>query len=87
MNAKKFSDALSELDDRYVDEALHYKKKTKKSGWIPWGAVAACLCLAVLVFAARVFSPVDAMAVTAYASAVDTEITSAGAAFTTGTIL
>ena len=27
MNAKKFSDAMSELDTKYVDEALNYKKK------------------------------------------------------------
>ena len=26
MNAKKFSDAMSELDTKYVDEALNYKK-------------------------------------------------------------
>ena len=45
MNAKKFSDAMSELDTKYVDEALNYKKKTKKPGWIKWGAVAACLTL------------------------------------------
>ena len=30
MNAKKFSDAMSELDTKYVDEALNYKKKMKK---------------------------------------------------------
>ena len=30
MNAKKFSDAMSELDTKYVDEALNYKKKAKK---------------------------------------------------------
>ena len=29
MNAKKFSDAMSELDTKYVDEALSYKKKDK----------------------------------------------------------
>lgn len=47
MNAKKFSDAMSELDTKYVDEALSYKKKVKKTGWIKWGAMAACLCLVV----------------------------------------
>ena len=26
MNAEKFSDAMSELDTKYVDEALNYKK-------------------------------------------------------------
>ena len=30
MNAKKFSDAMSELDTKYVEEALNYKKKAKK---------------------------------------------------------
>ena len=30
MNTKKFSDAMSELDTKYVDEALNYKKKAKK---------------------------------------------------------
>ena len=25
MNAKKFSDAMSELDNKYIDEALNYK--------------------------------------------------------------
>ena len=29
MNAKKFSDAMSELDTKYVDEALNYKKKQR----------------------------------------------------------
>ncbi len=31
MNSKKFSEAMSELDTKYVDEALSYKKKTKKA--------------------------------------------------------
>ena len=34
MNAKKFSDAMSELDTKYVDEALNYKTKMKKPIWI-----------------------------------------------------
>ncbi len=29
MNAKKFSDAMSELDTKYVDEALNYKEESK----------------------------------------------------------
>ena len=29
MNTKKFSDAMSEIDGRYVDEALNYKRKSK----------------------------------------------------------
>ena len=45
MNAKKFSNAMSELDTKYVDEALSYKKKDKMPIWVKWGAIAACLCL------------------------------------------
>ena len=48
MNAKKFSDAMSELDSKYVDEALNYKKKARKPVWVKWGAMAACLCLIVV---------------------------------------
>ena len=47
MNSKKLSDAMSELDTKNVDEALNYKKKSKKPIWVKWGAVAACLCLVV----------------------------------------
>ena len=47
MNVKKFSDAMSELDSKYIDEALNYKKKAKKPGWIKWGAVVACLCVVI----------------------------------------
>ena len=42
---KKFSDAMSELDTKYVDEALNYKKKAKKPGWVKWGAMAACFAV------------------------------------------
>lgn len=45
MNSKKFSEAMGELDNKYVDEAINYKKKAKKPGWIKWGAMAACLTL------------------------------------------
>lgn len=45
MNAKKFSDAMSELDTKYVDEALNYKKKVKKPIWVKWSAMAACLAV------------------------------------------
>src|SRR5699024_5665954 len=37
----------SELDNKYIDEALNYKKKAKKPFWIKWGVIAACLCLIV----------------------------------------
>ena len=51
MNAKKFSDAMSELDSKYIDEALSYKKKAKqkekKPILIKCGAIAACLMLVI----------------------------------------
>lgn len=47
MNSKKFSEAMSEIDSKYIDEAFHYQKKSgKKHSWTKWGALAACLCLA-----------------------------------------
>ena len=50
MNTKIFSDAMSEIDTKYVDEALGYKKKAQKSIWAKLGAAAACLAaVAVLV--------------------------------------
>lgn len=45
MNSKKFSEAMSELDSKYVDEALNYKKKAQKPVWVKWGAVAACFAV------------------------------------------
>ncbi len=45
MNAKKFSEAMSELDSKYIEEALNYKTKAKKPVWVKWSAIAACLCL------------------------------------------
>lgn len=49
MNSKKFSEAMGELDSRYVEEAIHYKKKKiyRKTVWIKLGAMAACLCLVI----------------------------------------
>lgn len=47
MNSKNFSDAMNELDSRYVDEAIGYKRKRNVTGWLKFGAAAACLCLVV----------------------------------------
>lgn len=47
MNSKKFTEAMSEIDNKYVDEAISYKKKDKKTSWLKWGAMAACLCLVI----------------------------------------
>lgn len=45
MNTKKLSEAMSEIDGKYVMEAIEYQKPAKKAGWTKWGAAAACLCL------------------------------------------
>lgn len=45
MNTKKFSDAMSELDSKYIYETLNYKKRFKKHLWIKWGTIAASLLL------------------------------------------
>lgn len=44
MNAAQFSSALGKVNDKYIMETVNYKRK-KKSGWLKWGAMAACLCL------------------------------------------
>lgn len=45
MNSKKFSEAMNEVDNKYVDEAISYKAK-KKNKWIKWVVIAAaCLTL------------------------------------------
>ena len=41
MNAKLFSEAMSEVNDKYYVEAASYHYK--KHGWVKWGAMAACL--------------------------------------------
>lgn len=41
MNTKKFSEAISEVDDKYYEEAANYH--CKKHGWVKWSAMAACL--------------------------------------------
>lgn len=41
MNAKLFSEAMSNVNDRYYEEAESYHHK--KHGWIKWSAAAACL--------------------------------------------
>ena len=35
MNVKQFSDAMGELDSRYVEEAARYRKRAGRSGWTP----------------------------------------------------
>ena len=51
MNAKLFSEAMSEVNDKYYEEAENYH--VKKHGWIKWSAMAACLT--VMLFTALLF--------------------------------
>ena len=44
MNAAQFSSALGKVNDKYIMEAITYERK-KKSGWLKWGVMAACLTL------------------------------------------
>lgn len=41
MNTQRFSEALNEIDSKYISEALQYHGKQKTRRWGRWGAVAA----------------------------------------------
>lgn len=45
MNARLFSEAMSEVNDKYYEEAENYHCKEHR--WVRWIAMAACLCLMV----------------------------------------
>lgn len=45
MNVNDFSQALGELDDKYISEAMTYRPKAKQRGWMRWAACAACVAL------------------------------------------
>lgn len=47
MNTKKFSSALGNISESYVNEAVTYIAKKKATSWVKWVAVVACLCLVV----------------------------------------
>lgn len=47
MNIKKFSEAMGEIDSKYVEKAINYKPNQKKQIWVKWGAIAACLAIIV----------------------------------------
>lgn len=44
MKNEKLYEVLGDINEKYVKEAREYRN-TKKSIWIKWGAMAACLCL------------------------------------------
>lgn len=45
MTTKKFSNALGNIGEHYVNEAAAYSHKRKKSTWVKWVSMAACLSL------------------------------------------
>lgn len=84
MKAKKFSEALGNVREEYISEAIAYQSKRKSRSWVKWGAAAACLCL--IIGICRFFSSDNAMIVTAHAYGTEEEITEAGVIMNTGTI-
>lgn len=48
MNQKLFSQAMTEVNDKYYEEAAHYQRRHKKPWGMNWGSAAAGLCLMVL---------------------------------------
>lgn len=59
MNTMKFSEAMNEINDKYIDEAVRYQKKAGKRSPLKWGMIAACCCLlsAAVLSAAYLFKP------------------------------
>ena len=47
MNTQQFSEALGEIDSRYIEEALHHRGHIQRLRRMKWGILAACLCLAI----------------------------------------
>ena len=45
MTAIKLSEALGNVGERYITEAVTYTQKRKKSAWVKWVSLAACLFL------------------------------------------
>lgn len=44
MNTKKFSEAMGEIDTKYIEKSSNYHPKQKRRGWVKWGVIAACFC-------------------------------------------
>ncbi len=47
MNAEFFSEAMGELDGRYIEEAIRFRKSAGKRVWVRLAACAACLALVI----------------------------------------
>lgn len=49
MSTKKFSEAMSEISDKYYDEVATYKAKTTKHSWLKYGSLVACFAFVALI--------------------------------------
>lgn len=54
MNKERFAEAISMVDDKYYEEAANYQRKKKTPVWVRWGAMAACLLIALSIGAVAV---------------------------------
>lgn len=62
MKKKNISDALNNIDFDMVEdvyESTKVKKKNKKSIWLKWGTVAACLCLCLMAITLNTLNRMD----------------------------
>ena len=50
MNVRVFSDAMGVIDNRYIEEAAHYRKVWKSVPWKQLGVIAACIVFALVLF-------------------------------------
>lgn len=49
MNTKKFSEAMGEIDSKYVEKSANYQPKQRKHSWVKWASIAACFCMIALI--------------------------------------
>ena len=47
MKNEKLLDAIGQIDDNLIHDAVHDTCKKKKPAWFKWGVIAACLCLVI----------------------------------------
>lgn len=78
MTTKKFSEAMSELEDKYITEAITYQRSKKKRNWFKWVAAVACICLVLAGLFPLLHQPsVSPFVLTAYALESDNTVSTA----------
>lgn len=75
MNAAQFSSALGKVNDKYIMEAVTYKRK-KKSGRLRWCVVAACIGLVLVSMWRLSLGQTGGLILTVYASEDDGTLSS-----------